>query len=330
MKKLFTVLMACFVLGGYVNAQQDAMFTKYMFNSLVFNPGYAGSSEFLSVGVLHRSQWVGIDGAPVTQSVTAHTPLKNDRVGVGLSLINDQIGPTNNLGANLSYAYRIPLGDNAKLSIGLQAGVENYRADFTGVDIQNPDDEAFENNMNVWLPNFGGGIYYYSKYFYAGLGVPHLIENDLRPGNSITTGIYARQVRHYYFHSGLALPLKGDALIFKPSVLVKTLGLIPSKDTNFQDIGAPHEFDIDLSLLFQETLWIGASFRSAFNAFGEEKTSSFDSADLWMSYLLSNGMRIGVAYDYSLQGLQNYSDGSFELFVGWDFKINEKEIVTPR
>ena len=181
--KRFLTLLAVLLYFGSVNAQQDPLFTKYMFNSLVFNPAYAGSKEHMSIGLLHRSQWVGIDGAPNTQSFTLHTPLKNERVGVGFSLVNDAIGPTNNLGANVSYAYRIPVGSNgAKLSIGLQAGIENYRGDFNELNLEQQQgaDPAFLENPNEYLPNFGAGVYYYSKSFYAGFSSPQIVEYDLR------------------------------------------------------------------------------------------------------------------------------------------------------
>ena len=331
MKKTLTVIAMLLLLGGVGYAQQDAMFTKYMFNSLIFNPGYAGSKDYMSVGILHRTQWAGFDGAPTTQSVTLHTPLKNDRVGVGFSLVNDEIGPTNSLGANFSYAYRIPMGKNgAKLSIGMQAGIENYRADFTQLDREQIGDVAFDTNPNMWNPNFGAGIYYYSRKFYMGLSSPQLIEYELTPGG--TTQIYARNFRHYYFTMGTAIPLKGDNLIFKPSILVKNVGVdkVISKDPAFADIGAPTEFDIDLSLLFQQTFWIGASFRAGVQSFGSAAKTSYDSADVWFSWNMSNGMRIGAAYDYPLTEINTQTAGSFEVMLGYEFNYTTKATVTPR
>jgi type IX secretion system PorP/SprF family membrane protein len=309
-------------------AQQEPMFTKYMFNSLIFNPGYAGSKDHLSLGLLHRSQWWEIDGAPTTQTFTAHTPLRNERVGVGLGIVNDKIGPTKSTGANLIYAYRIPIG-KSKLSIGLQGGVESYRADWSKLNLENTTDPAFQENVSKVLPNFGAGIFFYNKYFYLGGSVPHLVEYDLR--NNTETEIYARQVRHYYVMTGTAIKLNGDRLIFKPSILVKNVGIDKPKAKleAFRDIGAPTEFDVDLSLLFQETFWVGVSFRSAIEKFVDE-TSSYDSADIWFSYLLKNGFRFGAAYDYPLTKLSNVTSGAFEIFVGYEFDFKEKKIVTPR
>ncbi len=332
MRKIYLFIVLLFVGGTNLLAQQDAMFTKYMFNSLSFNPAYAGSKDHLAMNLIHRTQWWGIEGAPQTQSLIIHTPMPNERVGVGLSLVNDEIGPTNSIRANLSYAYRIPMG-KGKLSIGLQGGVMHWRADFNKLSLEQGSggDEAFEElTPSKLLPNFGAGIYYYTPKFYVGFASPQLIEYDLRD-NEINTNVWARHQRHYYFSAGAAFPLKGDALIFKPSILVKNVGLLSSfsKDVAFQDFGAPTEFDIDLSLMFQQALWVGVSFRSAIEGIVGDQ-SSFDSADVWAAYYLANGLRIGVAYDYTLTKLQSVAGGSFEIMLGYEFDYKTKQVVTPR
>lgn len=316
-----------------MNAQQDAMFTKYMFNSLIFNPAYAGSNGHGAAALLHRSQWIsGIPGAPTTQTLTFHTPMKTDRVGVGFSLINDVIGPTQNIGVNAAYAYRIPVGKNAKLAVGIQGGIENYTGDWQQLVLDQGGDQAFAENPNSFLPNFGAGIYFQMPKFYAGFASPQLIEYDLRESQNITTDIWARQARHYYFSIGGVIPVSGDAIVFKPSALIKNVGLLAPLDKveKFQEIGAPTEFDVDLSFLFQQTFWVGASFRAAIEAFGPNKTSSFDSGDIWFSYFLTNGLRIGAAYDYPLTELSSVTAGSIEVMLGYEFNYRTKKIVTPR
>ncbi len=332
--KKFLALLAVTLYFGTTFAQQDPMFTKYMFNSLTFNPAYAGSKEHMAIGLLHRSQWVGIEGAPVTQSLTIHSPLKNERVGLGFNLINDNIGPTSNLSMNVSYAYRIPVGNNGKLSIGLQGGVENYRADWSKLNTEIPAtvDPSFALNPNRWLPNFGAGVYYYNPSFYAGFSSPQLVEYDLAQEVVLGTGqtTWARQYRHYFFTAGAAIPISGDDLVFKPSMLIKNTSLFNSlrKDEPFQNFSTPTEFDIDLSMFFYQTLWLGLSYRSAFEAFDD--TSSFDSIDIWASYFLKNGLRIGAAYDYTLTELSQATSGSFELFLGYEFDYDTEKTVTPR
>ena len=331
MRKSVILLALCGFLLGDAFGQQDPMFTKYMFNSLIFNPAYAGSKDYMYAGFLYRNQWAGVEGAPSTQTATLHSPLRNERVGVGLALINDEIGPTQTVGANLSYAYRIPL-DKAmknKLSIGLQGGIENYRANWSMLDIENPD-IVFNDSPNEFLPNFGVGVFFYNDNYYLGASVPHLIEYDLR--ENIQTEIYARQARHYYFTGGAAFPLNGDALMFKPSFLVKAVGLLKSqsKIEAFRNIGAPVEFDIDLSLLFQQTLWVGTSLRAAVGAFGDNPTSSYDSVDVWASVFLKSGLRIGAAYDYPINSFNGATPGTFEVMLGYEFNFKQSKMATPR
>jgi type IX secretion system PorP/SprF family membrane protein len=326
MRKL---ILFVFLLGSAATvtiAQQDPMFTKYMFNSLTVNPGYAGSNDHLTLNLIHRSQWLGVNGAPTTQSFNIHSPLRNERVGVGLSAVNDKIGVVGSLDMNLSYAYRIPIG-KSKLAVGIQAGMQNWRANLTELNIQKPDD-VFAQDINKFLPNFGAGVYFSNKSFYAGFGCPRLVEYELRPQQATTTPQYARTYRHYYGSMGAALPLGGDNLIFRPSVLVKSAGAFSKlrKDAAFQNIGAPTEVDVDLSLFFHQTLWLGVAYRTAV----ERKESSDDSFDVWLAYFLKNGLRIGAAYDYTLTDIQKVSNGSFEIMLGYEFDYKTKRIVTPR
>jgi len=335
MKKTLTLSVFVLFLGTIAFAQQEPMFTKYMFNTLVYNPGYAGSKDYLSVAALHRTQWLEIEGAPTTQSLTAHTPLRNQRVGVGFSLVNDIIGPTRSTGANLSYAYRIPMGSKYKLSVGLQGGVLNYNSNWKSLNPEDPNDPAFQDDVNLFLPNFGMGIFFYGEKFYFGVSSPRLVEFDLKDSNNpSSTDIYARAVRHFYMTTGAAIPIQGDAIVFKPSFLWKNVGLDKnlSKVGAFKNIGAPNEFDLDLSLLFQQTLWVGVSLRSAFSVkpFEDPAHSSLESGDVWVSYLLKNGLRLGAAYDYPLTDINKITSGSFELMVGYEFDFKESKVVTPR
>ena len=335
MTRKSTLLILAFIFSfNWVSAQQDAMYTKYMFNSLAFNPAFAGSPEYMSIRLLYREQWWGIEGAPTSQSFSIHSPVK-ERVGLGINVGNDKIGASSSTYANVSYAYRIPFG-KGKLSIGLQAGFMNWRADWNQLKFKDPvqTDQAFENmTPNHWLPNIGSGLFYYAPKFYVGFSVPNILQNDLRKDIPENSQIWAMQYRHFYFTAGAAFQVKGPALIFKPSILIKTVGLLgnftgdPSSATN---IGAPTQFDLDLSLLFYEALWVGVSLRSAFEAKQFGGNSSFDSADIWVSYYLANGVRIGAAYDYTLTQLQSFAKGSFELMLGYDFSYKTKHINTPR
>lgn len=326
-----TILITLFFLGmfGIINAQQEPLYTQYMFNSLSFNPAYAGSHEYMSIRLLYRNQWVDFEGAPKSQTFTVHSPI-SDRVGLGLAVFNDEIGATSTTGANISYAYRFLVGPG-KLSIGLHGGFTNWRADFNQLKFRDPfeSDVAFNGIEEVqWLPNFGAGLFYYSKIWYAGFSAPRLLENNLRDREVTNVSQSARLRRHYYFHAGAALPLAGDDLVFKPSLIIKNVGLFSSftsSNQNLFEIGAPTEIDIDASLLFFDTFWVGLSFRSAFEAIDD--TSSVDSIDGWFSIQLANGLRVGAAYD---QTLTKIGAPSFELLLGYDFDYDVKRLNTPR
>jgi type IX secretion system PorP/SprF family membrane protein len=330
MKKLIQTGIFILACSWGITAQQDPMFTKYMFNSLVYNPAYAGSKGFASMGLMYRNQWIGLPGAPTTQTLTAHTPFKNDRVGVGLQLMHDKIGPSQTFQMYGSYAYRIPVGKTSRLAVGVQGGMMNWRADYTGLNLQRPADEAFlDQTPTRTLPNFGLGLYLSNQKYYVGISCPQLIEYDLRD-RDVTTSQWSKQYRHYYLTAGVAIPLQGDQIVLKPSLMVKNVGLFSSlnKDANYQNIGAPTEFDADISVLFYQTLWLGTAFRSSFEAFNGK--SSYDSWDVWVGYYLTNGIRIGAAYDYTLTAINQRTKGTLEFFVGYDMDFKTKKVVSVR
>lgn len=336
---------ALYLLPFTLQGQQDPMFTKYMFNSLTFNPAYAGSSGFMSANLLHREQWSGwgnrsdgrteggIDnGAPLTQTFQLHSPWKK-RVGLGLNIVNDAIGARNTTSANVAYAYRVTFG-RGKLALGVQGGATYWRADWSKLSERDPADPVFQQMPSQWIPNFGAGVYYNSDFFYLGVSVPSLLTYELpiMGTRDQPTNKFAQTQRHYYFTVGGAIPITGPNLMFKPSLLIKSVGLLQDFTGDGAAItttGAPIEFDIDMSLFFYETLWVGVSFRSAIEAVVANK-SSFDSADVWVAYYLKNGLRIGAAYDFTLTDIQQYSNGSFELMLGYEFDYDVKRVNTPR
>ena len=144
MRKILTLLSFLVIGATALNAQQDAMFTKYMFNSLVYNPAYAGYYDHMYISALYRNQWLGVDGAPTTQTLTLHTPLKNNRVGVGFHVLNDAIGPVEETKAFAAYSYKIPLGGSRLLAIGIQGGISYMRGDRNKLNLEQDSDLAFE------------------------------------------------------------------------------------------------------------------------------------------------------------------------------------------
>ncbi|HLP92647.1 MAG TPA: type IX secretion system membrane protein PorP/SprF [Saprospiraceae bacterium] len=310
---------------GQLSAQQDPTLTSYHFNALLFNPAYAGSHEHLTVNLTHRQQWLGLEGAPVTQVLSGHMPLQNDRVGLGLTLMNDQVGPGGATELSGAYAYRIQVGAQKqfKLSVGLQAGLANWRSRLSTVKVADTDDASFNQNLSRWLPNFGAGAYLYNKQFYAGVAVPRLLEYDLSQDNQQAAQINARNVRHWYLTLGGAIPLNGEELVFRPNLLLQHAGFF-SKTGNNQ-IGSPTSLNLGASFLFRQLFWAGLTYRTAL-----AKNSSTDSANLWLSWSLRNGMRFGAAYDITLSKLRTASSNSFEIMLGYEFDVKVKQVVSPR
>jgi type IX secretion system PorP/SprF family membrane protein len=322
----------CFATVG--RAQQEAQFTHYMFNTLVYNPGYAGSKEYMSAVAVYRDQWaakgkkIGWEGRPLTQTFSVHSTFKK-RVGLGFNLVNGSTGAREATYFNGIYAYRINFGKGT-LSVGLQAGVMNWRADWNKLDFKDAQelDNAFSNpTPSIILPDFGAGLFFYTPNFYAGASMPHLANFQLRelaPVEQDEVRKWAKVHRHFYFTTGGAIPIKGDDLVFRPSFLLKSVGLFNNffrQGDIVREIGAPVSFDLDASLLFHRKLWLGTSFRSAFAAFNKTgaKQTSHDSFGLWTTFLLDNGLRLGLAYDFPIGKLRSATTGSFELMLGYDF-----------
>jgi len=311
---------------GY--AQQDPMYTKYAFNGLAFNPAYAGSKDHLTVNLLHRGQWFGLEGAPATQSFCVYSPLKNQHVALGFNLVNDKIGASGSTDLNTDYAYRVKMRNGWLLSLAVQASMTNWRSNWDKLNLEHAGDEAFSTNISSWFPNFGAGAYLASKYFYLGFGSPRLLEHNLRKAETGTEAIYAKTYRHYYGTIGGAIPLKNKNVVFRPSLLLKSTGLFSTlrNDALLQPVGSPTQIDVDAAFFFFETLWVGGAYRTAL----EGRQSSVDSGDLYITWYLRNGLRLGAAYDILFSKIRRASGGSFELMLGYEFDVKIKRVATPR
>lgn len=302
MKALKSTLIAVMLgFSAMVFAQQDVHFTQYMFNGLALNPAYAGSHDALSTTFLFRKQWVGIDGAPSTQTLSAHAPFISERVGVGLQLVRDQIGVSDETNIYGSYSYWIPVANDTRLSMGLQAGATILNTQFSNLNTVDSQDPDFESNIKGAKPNFGTGVYLYSKRYYVGASVPRILQSTF---NSDGTVNYKQQ-RHYFITGGYVFDA-GPHVKLKPNVLVKVVG------------GAPIEADLNLNALFVDRLWLGVSWRS------------FDSFDFLAEYLITKQLRIGYAYDLSLTPLRNHNSGSHEIMLNYIFDFRDTKMLTPR
>jgi len=303
-----TAVLALTTIGFGANAQQAPMYTHYMYNTLSVNPAYAGSRDALTITALHRSQWVDFKGAPVTQTLTAHTPL-GEHIGVGLSFSNDKIGPINNTSAFVDFAYIMKLNKKAKLSLGLSAGANIFQASLSSLNLDQQTDPVFTNNIsNRTTPNFGFGAYYYMERFYLGVSAPNLLENNY---STITqadgTTLNGKEQRHYFLIAGTMIRLS-DNLDLKPTALIK---LTPA---------VPVQADVTASFIIMQKLLVGAMFRTG------------DAVGGLIGFDVTQQLHLGYSYDWSY-GLKTakYNKGSHEIVLRYDFiSGSKKQIHSPR
>jgi len=288
-----------------VSSQQDPMYTQYMYNTLSVNPAYAGSRDALSITGLLREQWVGIDGAPSTQTLTIHSPVYSDNMGLGLSVINDEVGPVHQTMLFADYSYSIQATDNSTLSFGLKAGVNIFQADLLGLTPNEGGDPSIYNVDNRLLPNVGVGVYYYSDQGYIGVSAPKLLEQMLK---EYRDGVVTenKERRHYFLIGGYVFDLS-EEVKFKPSFLVKAV------------VGAPVSIDLSANFLIRDKLGLGLAHRLD------------DSFSGLLQYYITPQFRIGYSYDFTLTELQDYNSGSHELMLGYDFIfVDDARIRSPR
>jgi type IX secretion system PorP/SprF family membrane protein len=283
-------------------AQQEAQYSQYMFNQLFINPAYAGSRDQASMSLIGRNQWTGFPGAPQSASFSLHGPSANQKSGFGMLLSTDGIGPVSTTGLSTQYAYRIAMRGAQSLAFGLQGGLDYYRTNFAALRLEDPTDQSFTNDVRRLLPNAGAGAYFSGKRGYLGIAMPRLIKNRLNPANADTV---AHQTRHAFISAGLVLNLSQNVK-FKPSTLVKL------------STGGGPSLDLNASFLFKEKLWVGASWRSE------------DAVVLMVEFWPTSQLRIGYAYDMTTSALRQYSTGSHELSLGFDFAFKKGKVVSPR
>ncbi|MFE3849262.1 type IX secretion system membrane protein PorP/SprF [Flavobacterium sp. LB3P45] len=282
-------------------AQQDAQFTQYMYNTININPAYAGSRGVLSIFALHRTQWVGLDGAPVTNTVSVNTPLNANNLGLGVSLVNDKIGPTheNTLSADLSYT--VPTSETFKLSFGIKATANLFDLDVSRL---NPadDDPSLHDYSNKFTPNIGAGVYLHSDKAYVGFSVPNFIESKRYDDNEVA--IFKEKI-NYYLIAGYVFDLKND-IKFKPAVLTKIVA------------GAPLQVDVSANFMFMNKFVVGAAYRWS------------AALSVMVGFQVSEGLYIGYGYDHETTNLNHYNSGSHEIFLRYELFNNSNKIITPR
>ncbi|HQQ95223.1 MAG TPA: type IX secretion system membrane protein PorP/SprF [Bacteroidia bacterium] len=312
-QKIWTILIAAVLMcgTGRMKAQFDAMFTQYMFNETFINPAYAGSKGAMSATLLHRQQWVNFSGRPVTTSFSLHGPLIDDKMGLGLSVLNEKIGV---LQRNLiygDYAYRLKIQEKGTLALGLMAGVETQLNKFSELKVNNDntvDQQLSYNTPNVVAPNLGMGAYYHTKTFYGGLSIPRLINNQVsfeNGGAAVKSSKMQLSKSTYYITAGNMFVINEEIKV-RANTMIK---YVPA---------APVQIDIGGNVLFRDMFWGGLSYRSG------------SAISVLLGMQVNSQFLVNYAYDYGVNQIQKYSQGSHEIVLNYLFSYKGKKVVTPR
>lgn len=291
-------------------AQFDYLFTQYMFNETFINPAYAGSKEAMSATLAHRQQWVNFAGRPITTSFAIHGPLMNNKMGLGLSVLNEKIGVLNQNLIYLNYAYRIKTGKNSTLALGLMGGIHNQVNKFAELKTNNDGttDPQFANSPSTIAPNFGTGVYFNTKTFFAGLSIPRMINDQVTFATNGAVQLNTKMQPDkftYYLTVGNVFTLNSN-LKLKGQTMIKAVQ------------NSPIQFDLNANFLIKERIWAGLAYRSG------SAVSAIAGVQINSQFLVS------YAFDYTLNSIQKYSQGSHEIVLNYLFSYKGKKVVTPR
>ena len=284
-----------------VFSQQEPQFLQYMDNMLYYNPAYAGSREMLNLSALHRQQWIGVSGSPVSSTFQCHTPLKYESVGVGLSVVNDKLGPINASWINADFSYSLEFKNKGKLSFGVKGGVDILNGDLTKLYVNDANDKSLDYRyQNSTSFNVGSGVYYHSKYWFIGAAIPRILESK----TDITNGEIAAQ-RHYYGMVGGYFKLNRMFKI-RPSAMVKITE------------NAPLGLDLSTAVIIYDKLWLGGNYRLK------------ESGGVFAQFQLSNQFKIGYGLEINTSKLAKYNYGTHELMLSYDFIYKHRDLASPR
>jgi type IX secretion system PorP/SprF family membrane protein len=303
MNKIYFAALIALVTLFEAKAQQDPHYTQYMYNMNVINPAYAGSKENLSFGLLYRQQWVDLEGAPSTFTFSGHSPAGKN-VGIGLSVISDQIGPVREQNVYGDFSYTLNLGGEHKLALGLKAGATFQRIGLFDLASSNPQpaDPAFSSNTSNTFFNLGTGIFYYTDKYYVSLSVPNMIRATYLDFNGVQ---YGTETQHYFLTGGYVFDLT-ENIKFKPFAMLKSA------------FNAPSSVDVATNFLFNERFEIGASYRVD------------DSFGAMVNFAITPGLRIGYAYDNVISDLRTVAPTSHEVILLFDLNFPKKVSRSPR
>ncbi|QNF32492.1 type IX secretion system membrane protein PorP/SprF [Adhaeribacter swui] len=304
MQKVLLVIMGALLsLNGW--AQQNAQYTQYIFNGLGINPAYAGSKGIINVNGIYRTQWVGLEGAPTTQTISVDGAIAKQKIGLGLLIINDRIGAQGQKSVLTNTAFRINVAENARLALGIAAGISQYYTDGTLLNTNNPtyDPTIPTTKISTLLPDTKAGLFFNTERLYVGLSASNLI--------NFKNKFVATPARHFYLTSGYIIPLN-DWLTFKPSFLIK------------EDFKSPTNIDVNAFMLIGDRVWLGGSYRTGTKTF-KNNDQDLDVSNAWAlatEIYLSEKVKVGYAHDFTLTSLREYA--GHELSLGFYFFRKEE------
>jgi len=305
--RLKVTLLLLVLQSGITWAQREAQFTQYMYNTTIINPAYAGSRGMTSIFGGYRAQWIGLDGAPSTGAFSIHAPVREDsKVGLGLSFINDRIGPSDLNSISVDFSYKIDFGygyDN-HLSFGLKGTADLYNVDYSKLNIRDDDPRFRYNIEDRFSPNIGAGVYVYGDKYYAGLSIPNFLETKFYEGNS--QSIVLDKVS-YYVMGGYVFDLS-ESLRLKPTMLTKVVA------------GSPLQVDLSTNMIVHDKISFGVAYR-------------WDAAISAMAgFQITDSFFFGYSYDADTKNLGDYNSGSHEIFLRFEIINNRNlgKIMSPR
>ncbi|MBM3177898.1 MAG: type IX secretion system membrane protein PorP/SprF [Bacteroidetes bacterium] len=288
-------LIILLLLSLTANGQQRPIQSLYMFDPMLINPAYTGTQVQLSTTSIYRNQWINLEGAPKTFTTSVHSGFLRNKLGLGFIAAADKIGIHEDVSFYGTYAYRINLDKTTSLSMGLQAGFNNFRSDFTKLDLKNPNDPKLGGTLQRLNPNFGSGLYLRHKDYFIGFSVPYILNNRMLKIDTTLFG--ARQQRYYYLTAGITLPIS-DAVQWFPSALLR-----------FQD-KAPLSMDINSTFVLFKQVGLGVSYRLKEGLVG------------LFELQLNDNFHVGYAYDFTVSDINRFSAGTHELMVNYRIKIS--------
>lgn len=284
--------------------QQLPLYSEYMFNSFEINPAYAGFRDAVNITTMYRKQWTGSQSAPQSTFMAIDMPVAAKRVGLGVKIVDDRDEVTKTFGAQAAYSFKIPTGDRSSVALGLQAGLLNFKSDLTKIDVIDPNDPSFSENINTTKLNFGTGVFFHTEFFFAGFSSPNLFRNNLKRNQPGAGASDVKQNTHVYFNTGYVFSLSDD-IFLKPSILVRGV------------VGAPLSYDLNANFLIADRLTLGASYRNNTAVVGI------------LDVRILSELHLGYAYDHSISRLNIIAKGSQEIMLRYEIPVG-KISLSPR